>query len=80
MKKIGGKIYYSYDSDCDVLWSYIKKPLPSKSIELENGILIRINPESKKIVGFTVVNYHRRIKDGILPKIPYFEKLKLPLF
>ncbi len=80
MKKFSGKIYFSYDSDCDSLDSYIKKSVPIKSIEMGDGILIHINPKSQKIVGFTVHHYLRRIQDGILTKIPYFEKLKLPLF
>ena len=80
MQKMRGKIHFSYDSDCDVLFSYIKKPLISKSIDMDNGILIHIDPKSKKIAGFSVVNYQRRIRDGILKKLPFFEKLELPSF
>ena len=80
MEKIRGKIHFSYDSDSDVLYSYIKKPLPAKSVEMGNGIIVRINPENQKLVGFTVVNYKRRIRDGILTKIPYFEEVELPTY
>ena len=78
MEKIKGKVHFFYDAECDVLNSYIKKPKPIKSIEMGNGILIHINPKCQKIVGFAVLHYRRRINAGILTKIPYFEKLKLP--
>lgn len=80
MKIIRGKIRFSYDSDCDSLDSYIKKSVSIKSIDMGDGILIHINPKSRKIVGFTVHHYLRRIQAGIMTKIPYFEKLELPLF
>lgn len=80
MEKIKGKIRFHYDKKGDILYSYINKPRKAKCIEYENGILIRVDPKTNKIVGFTAIGYEKRKKDGLLKNIPHFENLALPSF
>jgi len=79
MKNIN-KIQYHYDRDVDVLYASIGKPKPARSIEKENGTIIRVDPMTGKIVGFTVIHYMKRIKDGLLKSIPEFEDIELPRY
>ncbi len=78
MEKIRGTVRFHYDKEGDVLYSFINKPRAARCIEKGNGILIRVDPRINKIVGFTVIDYARRKKDGSLKAIPYFENVKLP--
>ena len=79
MEKIKGKIKFSYDKENDVLYSFINKPRKAICRELGNGILIRIDT-NKKIVGFTITDYERRKRNGLLKTVPYFEGLELPKY
>lgn len=76
MEKLKGKVYYSYDTENDVLYSYINKPRSAYCIEKDNGVLIRTDPKTNKVVGFTVIDYKRRILNNNLTEIPYFGKVK----
>jgi uncharacterized protein YuzE len=78
MDKIKGKIYFNYDSDCDVLYSYINKPRPAIGRDLSNGVTLRIDPSKKRIVGFTIVDYKYKMKMGIIKHIPSFKNIQLP--
>jgi len=80
MERIKGKIRFSYDKENDVLYSFINKPRKAtcRELGLGNGILIRIDPDINKIVGFTVIDYERRKRDGLLKTVPYFKDIKLP--
>lgn len=74
------KINFHYDKKSDVLYANIGHPKPSTSIEKGNGTLIEVDPFSKEIVGFTVIDYMKRIKDGLLRSIPEFEDIELPRY
>lgn len=78
MKKIKGEYCFDYDFEDDILDLYIEKPVPAKSLEMGNGILIRINPDTNEIVGFTIIDYEWRKEKGLLKQIPYFEDIQLP--
>ena len=69
MEKIKGKIFFDYDSDADVLYSYINKPQPAKDIELDNGIVLNVDFKSGKLIGFIVIDYGKRLKKGMLKNI-----------
>ena len=76
--KIGESINYNYDKEADVLYASVGKPQPAKSIDYENGVVLRIDPNSKKYVGFTIINYMDRKKQGKLKRIPHFKGIELP--
>jgi len=71
---------FHYDKKADVLYAYIDSPIGAISVEIENGILIRIEPKSKRVIGFTIIDYMKRINDGLLKKIPMFESVELPKY
>jgi uncharacterized protein YuzE len=78
MDKIKGKLFFDYDDESDVLYSYINKPHPAIGHDLKNGVTLRIDPNKKRIVGFTIVNYKYKMKKGIIKSIPSFKNIKLP--
>ena len=77
MEKIRGKINYCYDKEVDVLYSYINKPRPASSKELNNGVVLRYDPKSNKLVGFTIIDFKKRIKNGLLKSIPSFPEVNV---
>ncbi len=71
------KVKFSYDKEADVLYSYIDKPRPAISREEADSILIRRDPVSNEIVGFTIIGYSILKKKGPV-FVPHFEGIKLP--
>ncbi len=56
-------IWASYDNEADVLYLHFKKPNHADNSEMtEDEIIIRY--ENKEIVGITILNASRRIKDN----------------
>ena len=80
MEKIKGTLKYNYSERGDVLYAYVNKPRPAKSIEIENGIVLRVDIKTNKIVGFTIVDFKRRTTDGSITKIPYFDNVTPSFF
>jgi len=56
------------------------KPIPCKGKEIGNGIYIRIDPETNKEVGFTIIDYMKRINNNLLKSVPGFEDIELPKY
>lgn len=54
------KLMMSYDKDADVLYVSLGKPIKAVGREIENGVIERFDPKSKKIVGFTIVGFSKR--------------------
>lgn len=50
MEKIIGNLNFDYDKIADVLYCSIENPRPAATMEPESGIVIRYDPEIKKIV------------------------------
>lgn len=73
-----GSLVYNYDEEADVLYAYLGEPKPAESIDYENGIVVRKDPKSKKYIGFTIINYRDRKRQGKLKKIPHFKYVELP--
>lgn len=44
-----------------------------KTIEMDNGIHIHIDPFNNKVVGFTIQDYNKRYVRGMIKKVPYFD-------
>ncbi|MEK7480699.1 MAG: DUF2283 domain-containing protein [Patescibacteria group bacterium] len=62
------KLYYYYDQEADVF--YFSKGKPSakdQSKEKGDDVALRIDPKSKKVKGFTIFNFARRIKQRRMP-------------
>ena len=52
-----------YDKEGDVLYITIGKPQVAISRELENDVLLRVHPETGKVVGMTVLNFVSRFSN-----------------
>jgi uncharacterized protein YuzE len=52
-----------YDREGDVLYITIGEPRPAISRELDNDVLLRVEPNTGKIVGMTVLNFASRFSD-----------------
>ena len=52
-----------YDKEADVLYFSKGKPQPSDiSDEAENEVIIRKNPKTREITGFTILNFSKKSK------------------
>lgn len=49
-------IRWDYDGDADVLYISFGKPRAAEGVDIGNGTIIRIDPESKEINGLTIIN------------------------
>ncbi len=49
-------LQWDYDADADVLYISVGPPAKGEGIDLGNDTIVRINPETKEIIGFTIIN------------------------
>ena len=79
MKKNKNQIRYFFDREADVLYFTQRKPSAKDiSREIEEGVIVRVNPKTKEVIGFTILNFlKRQIKSPIkLPLSAEFELVK----
>ncbi|MDP2765952.1 MAG: DUF2283 domain-containing protein [Candidatus Methanoperedens sp.] len=66
------QLKFFFDKKGDVLDIAIGKPKKAISRELDNDIVVRIDPKTKEIVGFTILNFEKRFehrdKEETLPR------------
>jgi len=48
---------FFYDKDGDVMDISLGKPKAAISEEVDDDIVVRIDPNSREIVGFTIINF-----------------------
>jgi len=56
------KLKFFFDKKGDVLDIAIGKPKEAISREIGNDVIIRIDPKTKEIVGFTILNFEKRFE------------------
>jgi len=61
------KLIVHYDKEGDVLDISVGKPRKALSRELEENVFVRIDPESKKVVGFMILGFEKLRKQRVLP-------------
>ena len=66
------QLNFLYDQEADVLYVSLGKPEFTDYVELGNNLILRLDPETKDVVGFTVIDFVRQAKHQDLP-------LRLPL-
>lgn len=54
---------FFYDQKGDVLYISIGSPKKAISKEVEDDILIRVDPKTEEVVGFTILNFIERFSD-----------------
>lgn len=50
----------SYDKDADVMYVSIGDPKPAICETLDNGVIIRYDEKSDKVIGFTIIDFIKR--------------------
>lgn len=54
-----------YDEEADVLYFTKGKPNENAvSNEIGDDIIVRINPDTTEVIGFTILNLSKRFKEG----------------
>ena len=54
---------FSYDKEADILDISVGRPRRAVSREIEDDVFIRFNPSSKKIIGFSILNFTKWFKE-----------------
>ncbi|MBI2454094.1 MAG: DUF2283 domain-containing protein [Parcubacteria group bacterium] len=58
------KLYYYYDKEADVFYLSQGKPsAKDQSREAEGDVILRIDPKTKHVRGFTILNFSQRAKN-----------------
>jgi uncharacterized protein YuzE len=61
-------IKYFYDKEADVFYFSNGEPRPSdETIEANEDVLLRVNPRTKSLRGFTLINASRRAQSARIP-------------
>ena len=66
------QLNFLYDQEADVLYVSLGKPEYTDYVELGNNLILRLDPGTKDVVGFTVIDFVAQAKHQDLP-------LRLPL-
>ena len=67
---------YHYDSGEDILYVTLGDSDSALCIEQGNGFLVRIDPESDEVVGFTVIDFSLRAAERVA--VPVYAQFALP--
>ena len=54
---------FSYDKAGDILEIALGQPRAAISREIEDDVFVRIDPKTKKIIGFSILNFTKYFKD-----------------
>lgn len=65
-------LIYSYDKVRDVLYISVGKPRESIGNEIADDIFALLDPTTKKVVGFTLVNFEKHFVKTKKTKYPSF--------
>jgi uncharacterized protein YuzE len=53
----------NYDTESDVLYCTVGEPREAIGVETEGGVILRLDPASEEVVGFTIVDFFQRFKE-----------------
>lgn len=68
------KISFWFDQKNDILDISIGKPKAAVSKEVGDDVVVRLNPKTNKVMGFTILNFTKRFK-----KVKTAEKIRTPI-
>ena len=52
---------WEYDDEADVLYISIGEPKPAEGFDIGGGIVARVHPETKELVGLTIIGLSEKI-------------------
>ena len=53
-------VEWDYDAEADALYLSIGNPRVAEGVNIGGGIIVRVNPKTKEIVGITIIDFIRR--------------------
>jgi uncharacterized protein YuzE len=53
-----------YDADADVLYISFGEPRPAEGLDIGDGTILRVDPETEEVVGLTILDFTKRTEDG----------------
>jgi len=62
------KIKWDYDADADVLYIAFGNPKNAEGVDIGEGTIIRIQPDSKEIIGVNILNPLNRTLSSLKEK------------
>ena len=62
------KIKWDYDAEADVLYISIGNPKNAEGVDIGEGTIIRIEPDSREIIGVTILNPLHRTLSSLMGK------------
>lgn len=72
------KLAFSYDKEGDILDISIGRPQDALSEEVSEDIFVRVEPRTKKVVGFMILNFEKRFGKSKKPEtLPVLGDFKL---
>lgn len=69
-------VKWDYDAESDVLYISFGNPVNAEGVDIGEGTIIRIQPETKEIVGVTLINPLHRTLSSLREKRPSLTKRK----
>ena len=70
------KINWDYDADADVLYISFGNPKNAEGVDIGEGTIIRIEPDSQEIIGITILNPLHRTLTSLKGKPRFTQKKK----
>jgi uncharacterized protein YuzE len=63
MVQSANELRITYDREADVLYCAFGDPKPAISVEHDNGVVVRFNPDNDEVVGVTILDFFKRFAE-----------------
>jgi uncharacterized protein YuzE len=67
---------WDYDAEADVLYISFENPMNAEGVDIGKGTIIRMQPDTKEIIGVTIINPLHRTLSSLQGKKPLTHKKK----
>jgi uncharacterized protein YuzE len=71
------KIKWDYDAEADVLYISFGNPKNAEGVDIGEGTIIRIQSDTKEIIGLTILNPLNRTLSSLVGKDKFSRKKKV---
>jgi len=58
----------NYDEEADVLYVSFGKPRKAEGIDIGDGTILRVDPDTGEVIGITLLNFKKRTSDSEVDK------------
>ncbi|MGB7291755.1 MAG: DUF2283 domain-containing protein [Thermodesulfobacteriota bacterium] len=56
---------WEYDKEADVLYISVGKPKEAEGMDIGEGTIARLDPQSGEVVGLTIIGLRQRVTDAL---------------